>query len=116
MVKQGQLPQLDQQDSPTQWKGHDLDDVILTSQKVSLSAATQGQMLNFYISVFPFMEPQAYNETHQSYTFTIAFYDDAEYVRLQDGYPIRGVVTNQSIDYYFFDIPDVTQDYEITLS
>jgi len=33
-----------------------------------------------------------------------------------DGQPLRGVATNQTIDYYVYDLKDTESEYEITLS
>jgi hypothetical protein len=34
---------------------------------------------------------------------------------LVDSTPQRGVVTNQTFDYYYFDVQDTESDYEISL-
>ena len=36
-------------------------------------------------------------------------------IHLQEGLPQRGVVTNQTFDYYFYDLEDLDADYEISL-
>ena len=36
-------------------------------------------------------------------------------VHLQEGRPQRGVVTNQTFDYFYYDIQDLDTDYEISL-
>jgi len=50
------------------------------------------------------------------YIFNIAFYDEEKLVHLVDGHPQRGVATNQSFDYFYYEIQDLDADYEITLS
>ena len=50
------------------------------------------------------------------YIFNIAFYDEEKLVHLVDGHPQRGVATNQTFDYFYYDILDLDSDYEITLS
>jgi hypothetical protein len=49
------------------------------------------------------------------YVFNIAFYDEEQMINLVDGTPQRGVVTNQTFDYYFYDVKDLEFDYEISL-
>jgi hypothetical protein len=49
------------------------------------------------------------------YVFNIAFYDEEQMIHLQEGRPQRGVVTNQTFDYFYYDITDTDSDYEISL-
>jgi len=109
LVKQNSVPYLDVNNSYEQklgqWQGHEVNNVVIKQENVIPNNSPLGQMTNFYIRVYPVVEPGGGSS---AFTFTLAFYDDAQYVQLQDGYPIRGVATNQSMDYYFFDIPDAT--------
>ena len=45
--------------------------------------------------------------------FDIAFYDELSLIQLVDGHPVRGVVSNQTFDYYYYDIDDLNYNYEI---
>lgn len=47
--------------------------------------------------------------------FDIAFYDEFSLIQLVDGHPVRGVVSNQTFDYYYYDIDDLNYNYEIAL-
>lgn len=36
-------------------------------------------------------------------------------MHLVDGHPVRGVVTNRTFDYYYFDFDDLSYNYDIAL-
>jgi len=77
-------------------------------------------MINFYVQVYPLVQPStqtlAKNQMGQAFSFTIAFYDNLQFILLEDSYPQRGVITNQFIEYYYFTVEDFTADYELTLT
>ena len=79
-------------------------------------------MINFYIRVYPHIKGEQLvldRETYprgMPYHFDIAFYDKDSQVQLKDGYPQRGVVSQQHFSYFYFDIQNVDHDFEITLS
>ncbi len=51
-----------------------------------------------------------------AYVYTIAFYEQGSFVHLEEGVPIKGMVTNDTIRYYYFDIRDLQASYEIALT
>jgi hypothetical protein len=69
-------------------------------------------MINFYVKVVPYALNKSNPETAK---YSIAFYDSKQLIHLKDSVLIRGVISNQSIDYYFFDRLSDKFDYEISL-
>lgn len=69
--------------------------------------------------VFPYIVAQDLYDYRivltEPYTFTIAFYDEVKLQELDDGQPHRGVVLNQTFDYYMYEIHDTSKQYEISL-
>ena len=73
------------------------------------------KLINFYIRVYPLIRENQFEIDKMPYVFNIAFYDEEQVIHLVDGTPQRGVVTNQTFDYYFYDVKDLDYDYEISL-
>jgi len=100
--------------------GKDVDAEVL--DRVGRIAGSKGELISFYIRVFPYViaerlrSEQGPKPKEVPYTFDIAFYDEEQIEQLAAGHPQRGVVSNQTFDYYFFDLKQPDTDYEITLS
>jgi hypothetical protein len=69
-------------------------------------------MIDFYIKVVPLRLGKNSSET---YKYDIAFYDSKQLIHLRDSRMVRGVISNQSMDYYYFSRLNDKYDYEIAL-
>ena len=109
------------------WLGGEYRDVVISprdfdKETSKLVASDKDHMIDFYIRVYPHVQGEKLVHDRAVYpkgipfSFNVAFYDEDSTVKLKDGYPHRGVVSNQTFSYFHFDVPNYDHDFEINLS
>ena len=139
MVRVGSIPDVGAAfdvDGKDDWLGGEYSHVVISAKDLDKtlntlineelpSRASEGayadKLIDIYIRVYPFVVADAssgdkmISSDGMAYAFNIAFYDEGQLVHLVDGRPQRGVVANQTFDYFYFDLEDPDSDYEISL-
>jgi hypothetical protein len=105
LVQRGAIPSINRTYSSSLprdvWVGGSLTKTVLKLDHLSEQIIGQirrgemdGDLLDFYVRVYPVAQYSVNSTQNQTFLFDIAFYDEEQIVMLPDGFPVRGFVTN----------------------